>query len=121
MIKLDAQTKKQIEKYKRKVYTQYPGAFLQPVGNGYFTIAQELPDLTCKDVLSEFCIAPVTDPLKAWEYAQMSAKTNQNLNRTHPLRIEGMNMEDKIARVDARRIKSETKLHSRKNKDLDIY
>ena len=50
-------------------------------------------------------------------YTQISAKTNQNINRTHPLRIEGMNMEDKIARVEARRLKKESAVESRKNLD----
>jgi hypothetical protein len=53
--------------------------------------------------------------------AQAGAKCNQNLNRTHPLRIEGMDMEDKIARVEARRLKTESVRESRKTKEYDIY
>jgi hypothetical protein len=49
--------------------------------------------------------------------AQMTARTTQNLNRTNPLRIEGMDMADKIARVEARRLKKESAMESRKFRD----
>jgi len=107
MKKLTIEQKKLIEKYKKKVHTQYPGAYLQSVGSHY-TIVQERQDsLGVLDVLSEFCFIPQKDPVKAWELAQVASKTNQNLNRTHPLRIEGMELEDKIARMEARKLKSE--------------
>jgi hypothetical protein len=117
MKKMTVQEEKLVNKYKRKVHTQYPGAYLVAIGTKHYTIAQEQDDFVLTDVLAEFCIPPQTDPIKAWELAQFSAKTNQNINRTHPLRIEGMNMEDKIARVEARRLKKESALESRKNLD----
>jgi hypothetical protein len=117
---MTAQEKKLIEKYKKKVLTKYPKAFLTCVGN-YYTIAQEMDDLTVKDILAEQFFAPTTTPLRAWELAQISIKVNQNLNRTHPLRIEGMKMEDKIARVAERKIRSEVAKETRKNKGFDIY
>ena len=82
---------------------------------------QEQDGLQPKDILAEWCLLPVTNPIKAWELAQVGAKSNQNLNRTHPLRIEGMDMEDKIARVEARRLKTESVRESRKTKEYDIY
>lgn len=117
MIKLTAQDKKLIEKYKKKVHARYPGAFLFSVGSQYYTIAQEQDDLTIKDILAEQLLQPVASPIKAWELAQYSCKITQNLNRTHPLRIEGMKMEDKIARVEARRMKNEIGRESRKFQD----
>ena len=121
MKQLSVQDKKLIEKYKKKVHKQFPGAYLISIGSGYYTIVQEGEDLTLGDVLAEFLFNPVKDPVKAWEMAQLSSKTFQNLNRTHPLRIEGSKEEDKIARVEARRLKRESSVESRKIKDQDIY
>ena len=68
-------------------------------------------------MLGELFLSPVKDPVAAWEMAQMTARTTQNLNRTNPLRIEGMDMADKIARVEARRLKKESAMESRKFRD----
>jgi hypothetical protein len=121
MKRLTIQDKQVIEKYKKKVHNQYPGAYLVSMGTEWYTIMQDQEDLSQKDVLAELCFTPQKDPIKAWELAQLTAKTTQNLNRTHPLRIEGMDMESKIARVEARRLKKESNLESRKKRDLDIY
>ena len=121
MIRLTTQEVKQIEKLKKKVHKQYPGAYLAELGSGYYTILQEQDDLLPKDVLQEWCVPPAKHPVKAWEAASAGAKVDQNLNRTHPLRIEGMNLEDKIARVEARRLRTETAKESRKSKEYGIY
>ena len=121
MKQLTVQDKKTIEKYKKKVHKQYPGAFLAPIGSGHYTIMHERDALTLLDVLGELLLPPAKDPVTAWELAQMSSRITQNLNRTHPLRIEGMNMADKIARVEARRLKKESANESRKFRDQDIY
>jgi hypothetical protein len=121
MLKLNTQELKQIEKLKKKVHKQYPGAYLVELGSGYYTILQEQEDLLPKDILLEWCVPPVNNPISAWEAALTGAKVNQNLNRTHPLRIEGMNLEDKIARVEARRMRTETGKESRKTKEYGIY
>jgi len=118
MIKLLDTDKKLIEKYKKKVHKQFPGAYLLATANGY-TIVQEQDDLLLKDILSEFFIPPTTTPVKAWEHAQGNAKIFQNLNRTHPLRIEGMEMEDKMARIEARKTRRDEK--SIKSSKFDIY
>ena len=62
----------------------------------------------------EFLIKPVNTPLKAWEIAHQASKTIQNLNRTNPLRIEGMNLENKISRVNLRRDKAKAAQNTRK-------
>lgn len=117
---MTVQQKKQIDKYKKKVFTKYPKAFLTTIGNCY-TIAQEMDDLSIQDILAELFFMPTKDPVKAWELAQLSVKTNQNLNRTHPLRIEGMLMADKIDRVAARKLRNEAAKESNKSKDTYIY
>lgn len=109
-----------MQKYKKKVHSLYPNAFCKPIGR-HFTIVQEQEDLSVKDILSEFCFTPQPTPLKAWELAQVSIRTTQNLNRTHPLRLEGMKMEDKIARMESRRFKSERASKKRKLNEFDSY
>jgi hypothetical protein len=114
---MTVQEEKLLNKYKRKVHSQYPKAYLVDIGTKNYTIVQEQDDFMLTDVLAEFCIPPQSNPIKAWELAQFAAKTNQNINRTHPLRIEGMNMADKIVRVESRRLKRESALEFRKKLD----
>ena len=120
-MELTLKDKKLIEKYKKKVHNQYPSAYISCIGSGYYTIVQEGDDLETKDILADYYLQPVNNQLKAWELAFISVKTNQNLNRTHPLRIEGMNMEAKIARVEARRLKKEDSMESKKIRKYDNY
>lgn len=117
-----SEDKKLIEKYRKKVLTQFPNAFLSS-RNGKYTIVQEKDDLSLKDILSELCIPPQETPVLAWEMAQVSAKTTQNFNRTHPLRLEGYDAEDKIARIEGRKIRNGTdRGEKRKKKNpLDNY
>jgi len=98
---------KLVEKYKKKVHKQFPGAKLYTLPKGYYTIAVENLDLTITDVLAEYLLTPVKDPVKAWELAQLSSKTTQNLNRTHPLRVEGQKLQDKLNRIALRRQRGE--------------
>lgn len=113
---------KQVEKFKKLVHKQYPGAFLRKVGSGYYTIALEQPDLTIKDILAEMLFMPVRDPIEAWKLASTIVKTTQNLNRTHPDRLEGMEMEDKISRMALRQARREMSLQKPlNNSDIDIY
>jgi hypothetical protein len=118
--------KKLIEKYKKNVHKQYPGAYLVALGSGYYTIMQEQDDLSRKDILAEYYFVPVKDPVKAWELAQVSSKTTQNFNRTHPIRIDAMDAKDKAARIEKRRVHiTDDMKHIKKNeskrKDWDNY
>ena len=97
---------KLIEKYKRKVHSQFPKAFLVTT-HGRYSIVQEQEDFTWKDVLAELLILPQDSPLKAWEMAQVTAKTTQNFNRTHPDRLSAMKDADKLERIMARKLKAE--------------
>ena len=80
MLKLNTQDLKQIEKLKKKVHKQYPGAYLAEVGAGYYTILQEQDDLLPKDILMEWCVPPVNNPIKAWEAALTGAKATFSRN-----------------------------------------
>lgn len=37
----------------------------------------------------EYLLPPTRDELQAWIYAELSLKTTQHFNRTHPTRLEG--------------------------------
>ena len=121
MIKISDQDKKTIDKYKRRVHKQYPGAFHNHIGNDYYTILQENDDLSIVDVLAEQFIPPQKGLLLAWETAQLSCRVSQNLNRTNPLRAEGASMADKISRAENRRLRAEIPKISRKDQEIDIY
>ena len=117
---LSISDKKTLEKYRKKVHTQFPKAFLSSK-QGKYTIVQEQEDLTVKDILAELCICPQDTPIQAWEMAQISAKTTQNFNRTHPLRLEAMDAEDKIARIEGRKLRSKKETPSKNRSKLDSY
>ena len=111
---------KLIDKYRKKVHSQYPKAFLSSVG-GKYTIVQEKDDFDIVDVLAELCICAQDTPLKAWEMAQVTAKTTQNFNRTHPLRLEGMDAAEKMARIEERKAKNYKEKPNKNTKILDSY
>lgn len=103
---------KLIEKLKRNVHKQFPKAYLQTISYGY-TIVQEQENLDIRDILSEYCILPAKDPVTAWTLAFCISKANQNINRTHPLKVEASDLQDKLERIENRRLKS---LDSKKSK-----
>jgi len=96
---------KVIEKLKRNVHKQFPKAYLQATSSGY-TIVQDQDDLSTKDILAEYCILPAKDQITAWELAQLSSKVKQNVNRTHPLKVEASDLQEKLDRIEMRRLKS---------------
>lgn len=98
MINYTKEEIKTIEKYKRRVHKQYPGAFLTQIRKGYYSIVQEKNDFSVVDVLEEQLMPAQPSPILAWETAQLSCRISQNLNRTHPMRSEGRNMTNKIAK-----------------------
>lgn len=122
MKKLTESDIKQIEKFKKQVHKHYPKAFLQYDGKGYYTIVEEQDDLTVKDILAEMLFMPVHCPVEAWRLAVTIVKTSQNLNRTHPARVEGMEMEEKISRIAARAAAREmNRSKSRNDREFDNY
>ncbi len=51
----------------------------------------------------EHLLPPTRDPKTAWEMADVSLKVTQNLNRTHPLRADMYDANDKKSRIKKRR------------------
>lgn len=114
-------TKKILEKNKKLVRKRYPEAYCLPLNNGLFTIVQDQEDFSYLDILQEQYISPAKSIDEAWALAVASAKTTQNLNRTHPIRIEGMKLVDKLARIEARRFKTAADKEIRKKRIEDNY
>ena len=91
------------------------------VAGASHTILQEQDDLNVIDVLAELLFLPQRNPVDTWATAATVAKSTQNLNRTHPLRIEGMDMADKLRRVEERRMRNEARNEMRNSKEFDNY
>lgn len=108
--KMQTTAKSKLPKYRKIVHKMYPNAFIAK-RNGKYTILQEQTDLSYIDVLQELYFNPTTSAESAWELAASVVKTTQNLLRTHPLRIEGQKLEDKLSRIEARKNKQYHELH----------
>lgn len=53
--------------------------------------------------LAELYLLPKTiDEQMAWSYAELSLKTTQNFNRTHPMRTDGYTSTEKMSRINHR-------------------
>jgi len=105
----------QIDRLKKIVRTQYPGARLSKTRTGKFTIVQEQNDLSVKDLFSEFLFPPVESELAAWERAASAVKIEKNFNRSHPLKSEISDIELKMQRISYRNKRSVSNRKSRKN------
>ena len=55
------------------------------------------------DLMEEHLLPPTKDPDEAWKLADISLKMTQNINRTHPLRIERHHSEDTKDRINNRK------------------
>ena len=82
---------------KKKVIDNHPNAKVEytvtgvQIMSGDMFIAEEfyLPSTTCEE--------------QAWEYAALACKTKQQFNRTHPSRMDLVDIESKINRINKRR------------------
>jgi hypothetical protein len=88
-----------MNKFQKRVLKQFPKAYIEysnhgvRIVNGDNFIAKEFytPDTNHEDV--------------AWEYAALACKMTQNFNRAHPLRMDLVDVESKLARIDRRKNK----------------
>ena len=88
-------------KFQKQVLKKYPNARLD------YNLDGECFVVNGEDILAEEYFMPETiDPDKAWEYAAISCKTTQNFNRTHPLRVEGKDVEARVQRILNRKKRS---------------
>lgn len=105
----------QIDRLKKIVRTQYPGARLSKTRSGKFTIVQEQDDLSIKDLFSEFLFPPSESEFMAWERAASVVKIEKNFNRSHPLKSEISDIELKMQRISNRNKRSVSIKKSQKN------
>lgn len=94
----------------KRVLKKYPGAFVNKLPNNRYTICMEQDDLSIHDILADMFIPPAYTPEDAWMLASQTVRIEQNINRTHPLRIEGMKMEDKLHRIEMRKFRGKKEL-----------
>ena len=88
-------------KFQKQVLKKYPNAKLD------YNLDGECFIVNGEDILSEEYFMPETvDPDKAWEYAAIACRTTQNFNRTHPLRIDGRDVEARVQRILNRKKRS---------------
>lgn len=110
MIKFTKKEKIKVDRFKKKVQEQYPGAYLAILPGGYYSVVIDNDDgIGYKDILSEFCIQPTTNPVKAWELAVLSSKSKQNFDRSHPLWIDSIADPKKLERILARQERIKTR------------
>jgi hypothetical protein len=82
----------------KRVLKEYPNAKCTLNDNGEYIIVVD-------DVIlaEEYFLPPAYDTLSAWANAALACKTTQNFNRTHPLRMDLTNIEDKLLRMEKRK------------------
>mgnify|MGYP003114051125 CR=1 FL=1 len=82
---------------KTRVLRDYPKAYADYDGEGYKIMSGDV--FIAKDYYM-----PITYDLdKAWEYAALACKTTQNFNRSHPMRMDLSNLENKLNRINKRK------------------
>jgi hypothetical protein len=106
MIKLTLEEQKYCSKLKRTVEKYYKSPYVREVSPGKFSVESLNVDLEPIDILLEQYFLPTNSPIRAWELAASSCKTTQNINRTHPIKVELSDAEGKYERVKTRRLKN---------------
>ena len=82
----------------KRVLKEYPKAKCTIDDNGHFIIIVD--DIILAE---EYYLPPALDTITAWANAALACKTTQNFNRTHPLRMDLTNIEDKLIRMEKRK------------------
>lgn len=103
--------------HKQKVLKKFPNAKLYTSSNGYFIGYEH--DEGIINLLAEFYLPNQITKEKAWESAFISIKTQQNFNRTHPIKTDMYSELDKQDRIEKRKNKS--KISKEKLGDTYIY
>jgi hypothetical protein len=93
MVKVKSMTREQ-----KRVLKEYPNAKCTMDDNGHFIVIVD--DVVLAE---EYFLPPALDNLTAWANASIACKTTQNFNRTHPMRMDLANIEDKLFRMEKRK------------------
>lgn len=102
---------------KQKVLKKFPNAKLYTSSNGYFIGYESDEGIT--NLLAEFYLPNQITIDSAWESALISVKTQQNFNRTHPIKTDMYSALEKQDRIEKRKNKS--KISKEKLNDRYIY
>jgi hypothetical protein len=105
-MKLTKDQEKYCNKLKKTVEKYYKSPYIREVYPGKFSVESLNEDLSAIDILSQQYFLPVNSTIKAWELAVNACKTTQNINRTHPIKVELSDSEGKYDRVRNRRNKN---------------
>jgi hypothetical protein len=106
MIQLTPNEEKLRDKYKRHVDKFYPKSYVKQIARGRYTIESLNENYEPIDVLATQYFLPVNSIIEAWKLAADICRTTQNINRTHPIKVELLDTEGKYERIRARRLKS---------------
>jgi hypothetical protein len=68
-------------------------------------------DVNGINLAEEHLFPPTKDPHRAWDLADISLKVTQNINRTHPLRVDSYSNKDTKNRI----------MNRRRRKNMDFY
>ena len=88
-----------MNKFQKRVLKQFPKAYIEYSNHGVRIVNGD------NFLAEEFYMPDTTDEDKAWEYASLACKMTQNFNRAHPLRMDLVDVESKLARIDRRKNK----------------
>ena len=106
MIQLTKDQEKLRDKFKRHVDKFYPKSYAKQVTGSKYTIESLNEDYEVTDVLATQYFLPTNSIIEAWQLAASVCKTTQNINRTHPIKVELSDVEGKYERVKNRRNKN---------------
>jgi hypothetical protein len=116
MVTIDKAGLKRIESLKKKVGRVYPNVKLHKSANGYCKLIYEDANGSEINLLSEYFMPPTKNPLEAWEQAATTARVTQNFNRTHPYRVEVVDIDSKLNSIGKRRHKAKVNDETRVSK-----
>lgn len=90
-------TKIKITRDQKRVLKDFPNARLTSDDNGNLIVMSGDVFLA-----EEYFLPETQDADVAWKYAALSCRTTQNFNRTHPDRLDMVDIESKIMRINKR-------------------
>jgi len=82
---------------KTRVLRDYPKAYVDYDGDGYKIMSED------NYIAKDYYLPDTHDLDRAWEYAALACKTTQNFNRSHPMRMDLSNLENKLNRINKRK------------------
>jgi len=90
--------KKAFKRLKNKVMKKYPNASTQMTEGGLYFVS----DGADNKLLEEYMIPPQPSVAEAWYWMAETMRVNQNIERTHPNRMDIGTFEKKFNRISQR-------------------